>query len=60
MVTIDGPKKANFATLEEENDFRKFVIKTNPKFAELINLDSKNTSVERKVKQVDGQYMMKF
>ena len=57
MVTIDGPKKANFATLEEENDFRKFVIKTNPKFAKLINLDSKNTSIERKVKQVDGQYM---
>ena len=57
MVIIDGPKKANFATVEEENDFRKFVIKTNPKFAELLDLDSKNTSIERKVKQVDGQYM---
>tara|TARA_R100000655_G_scaffold47505_4_gene84666 strand:+ start:276 stop:10739 length:10464 start_codon:yes stop_codon:yes gene_type:complete len=42
MVIIDGPKKANFTTVEEENDFRRFVIKTNEKFANLINLDLTN------------------
>ena len=57
MIITDGPEKANFATVEEENKFRKFVIKTNPKFADLLSLDSKNTSIERKVKQLDGQYM---
>ena len=57
MIITDGPEKANFATVEEENEFRRFVIETNPKFAELLDLDSKNTSIKRKVKQVDGQYI---
>ena len=42
MIITDGPEKANFATVEEENKFRKFVIKTNKDFADLIDLDPTN------------------